>query len=173
MSDDLTRRSGTEFVLEALRADIHGYQARVDGGFEEMRSDLREHIREEREWQRNIEGDLRKAVSVEGRVGTLEAKTSNLEPLSRMEPRVGALEIKVGEHSSVFEKTKGALIGARALWVLIGVIFGGIGWMYSQLFGLGGIASSKTSSVHTIYLPSAPSAVAPIAPSGHSQGPMP
>ena len=172
MTEDLTRRSGTEFVLEALRADIHGYQARVDGGFEEMRGDLREHIREEREWQRNIEGDLRKAVSVEGRVGTLEAKTSNLEPLTRIEPRVGALEIKVGEHSSVFEKTKGALIGARALWVLIGLVFGGIGWMYSQLFGAGGAISSRGAAVYTVYLPSAPSAAATGASSGQSQGPM-
>ena len=139
--DGPIRDSNAEYVLRSLESTIANYQLAVGEKVDAVRDDLREHNRAQLDWQRQVEGDLRRAFSVEQRVGTLEERLDKAAKIAEaareikaIVPKVSALEKTVGDHSNLLERTKGAVMGARTMWAVFALAAAGnLGWIWTLL----------------------------------------
>ena len=105
--------SGTSFALEAIQGSIEGYKASVEQGFRDLRSDLKDHVRDEERWQERMETEILKLVGLPGQVESIKTK--------------------VEQHEGFFQQAKGAAIASKLLWALLGVAAAGVTWLMTNV----------------------------------------
>lgn len=105
--------SGTEFALQALQGQIKVYTDTVKEKIDDVALQLKEHSKEQREWQIRVEEDLRLAISYG--------------------PRIDQLEKQAATYEEIYQKSKGAIWASRVMWAILAVVVSALVWAYVQL----------------------------------------
>lgn len=111
-SDFRDSSASIEMALNAIQGTLQGYKSSVDQGFRDIRDEIRQHVRDETDWQARME--------------------DKLDALALAAVKVPGLERKVEEHDAALQQVKGAIVATKAIWAVLGFVIAGMGWLVSN-----------------------------------------
>lgn len=100
-------------LIQTIEARLESFGEPIREGIRDIRTDLRNHVRDEGEWQDRMETEVLK--------------------LTGLPAQVEAIGKKVEAHEVVLQQSKGAMLAGKAIWALLGVAAAFVVWLVANV----------------------------------------
>lgn len=140
-------QTGVELALQAIQGSLEGYKTSVDQGIRDVRQDLKDHTKDERDWQEKIETQLLLMAAVPEKVEEMRKKLDT-SGIFQLPDKVRDVTAKLDAHEVVFQQAKGAILASKILWGVAGGLVVLASWLVAQVGLTPRLVAAKDGSPH-------------------------